>query len=300
MHVNCIFVSLVNIEFFKLVFGDYRESMLFEDPASGDTSVYMHLFPTHASKLANVHSLLAHVSEMIRAIFSTEIVKRIEMGTYKTAKSVPQPVSESCVAAICADLQAQQSPLVVKNASGWDRIVYSVEDCVAEIAACFQYFIANQPDRIGTWSFDKDDDVTMRFVSAAANLRSQIFSIPTLCFHDAKGIAGNIIPAIATTNAIVAGIQVQYAIRLLAPTGSIEEKLRRCAHLYCLRAPTRQGYFLQPTQPEGPNAKCFVCQTAQVIIQVGQRIDNTISLAMFSVFVSYLHAHLCLCLFLVG
>ncbi len=49
----------------------------------------------------------------------------------------------------------------------------------------------------------------MRFVAAAANLRSAVFGIPLLSLFDAKGIAGNIIPAIATTNAVIAGLQVR-------------------------------------------------------------------------------------------
>ncbi len=39
-------------------------------------------------------------------------------------------------------------------------------------------------------------------------LIGQTFGIERLPLHDAKGIAGNIIPAIATTNAIAAGLQV--------------------------------------------------------------------------------------------
>ena len=55
----------------------------------------------------------------------------------------------------------------------------------------------------------------MKFVTCGSNLRAHVFGIQTLSFHDAKGIAGNIIPAIATTNAIVAGVQVMQAVRLI-------------------------------------------------------------------------------------
>lgn len=46
----------------------------------------------------------------------------------------------------------------------------------------------------------------MDFVSAAANLRMINYSIPTISRFEAMGIAGNIIHAIATTNAVCAGL----------------------------------------------------------------------------------------------
>ena len=67
-------------------------------------------------------------------------------------------------------------------------------------------------------SFDNTFRLSMCFVTAASNLRSSIFDIPTMSFHDAKGVAGNIIPAIASTNAIIAGLQVAQAIQLLGKT----------------------------------------------------------------------------------
>ena len=54
-------------------------------------------------------------------------------------------------------------------------------------------------------TFDKDDEDTLIFVAAASNLRSFSFGIPLKSNLTSKEIAGNIIPAIATTNAIIAG-----------------------------------------------------------------------------------------------
>jgi ubiquitin-like 1-activating enzyme E1 B len=52
----------------------------------------------------------------------------------------------------------------------------------------------------------------MKFVTACANLRSHIFNLPLLNEFDIKKIAGNIIPAIASTNSMVAAIEVSFCI----------------------------------------------------------------------------------------
>ena len=64
-------------------------------------------------------------------------------------------------------------------------------------------------------TFDKDDEDTLDFVAASANIRSHLFGIDKKSRFDIKQMAGNIIPAIATTNAIVAGICVLESFKVL-------------------------------------------------------------------------------------
>jgi ubiquitin-like 1-activating enzyme E1 B len=116
-------------------------------------------------------------------------------------------------------------------------------------------------------AFDKDDSLSMRFVCAASNVRSRSFHIEAMSIHAAKGVAGNIIPAIATTNAIVAGLQVLAAMKLLKGESIVDAKLV-CPHTYCLRLPTRKGLVLQPTAPEPPNTRCFVCGTDMLEVEI--------------------------------
>src|SRR5258706_969722 len=66
-----------------------------------------------------------------------------------------------------------------------------------------------------TITFDKDDEDTLDVVTASANLRSIVFGIETRSRFDIKQMAGNIIPAIATTNAIVAGLRVLQSFKVL-------------------------------------------------------------------------------------
>jgi hypothetical protein len=70
----------------------------------------------------------------------------------------------------------------------WDRMVWGDEDAVVEILLCI-WEACSFTDMIGKMSFDKDDLLGMRFVCASSNIRSNVFGIPPMSFHDAKGIA---------------------------------------------------------------------------------------------------------------
>lgn len=57
--------------------------------------------------------------------------------------------------------------------------------------------------RLQVVDFDKDMDQHMEFVTAASNLRARAYKIPEADMHRSRQIAGKIIPAIATTTALV-------------------------------------------------------------------------------------------------
>ncbi|KAK3851797.1 hypothetical protein Pcinc_041577 [Petrolisthes cinctipes] len=87
-----------------------------------------------------------------------------------------------------------------------------------------------------TW--DKDDPDSMDFVTSCANIRAHIFNIPQKTRFDVKSMAGAIIPAIATTNAIIAGVIVLEAMKLLTEDA-------------------RGYWWAAPSTP--PRPKCTVC-----------------------------------------
>jgi len=64
---------------------------------------------------------------------------------------------------------------------------------------------ASSPD-LGNLFFDKDDRKSMEFVFSASYLRMKNFGIETKTYFEVKEIAGNIIPAIASTNSIAASL----------------------------------------------------------------------------------------------
>ncbi|KAG2142954.1 hypothetical protein DEU56DRAFT_979414 [Suillus clintonianus] len=102
-----------------------------------------------------------------------------------------------------------------------------------------------------TISFDKDDDDTLDFVTAAANLRSAAYYIDRKTRWEVKEMAGNIIPAIATTNAIISGLIVLQAVHLL------RKSYAQLRNVHVQFKPTNP---LSTSTMCPPNPKCGVCR----------------------------------------
>jgi ubiquitin-like 1-activating enzyme E1 B len=279
-------------ELYKLLFhSKVEESMLFEDPASTDEpSTYMdavYQLRMQIDKVGtNVDLIHTILQKLLQDLYATEIQKQLDMGRYQAAKKTP-----SCLDVALLELgmqrqrrQQQQSPSLPSTTDIW-----SLEESVVVLAACIQQ-AATMPKNELLEEFDKDDDLAMRFVTAASNLRSSVFGIePLQSLYSAKGIAGNIIPAIATTNAICAGLQILQAFKILKqllqlehqkqeqlhfikekdppPTSPPRDQLQLsqcCWYVNCIRNRTRNGLYLTASTLEDPNPNCFVCKNAVI------------------------------------
>ncbi|KAF2431057.1 ubiquitin-activating enzyme E1 3 [Tothia fuscella] len=108
-------------------------------------------------------------------------------------------------------------------------------------------------------SFDKDDVDALDFVVASANLRSHIFGIEMRSKFDIKQMAGNIIPAIATTNAIIAGLCVLQAFKVMR---GLIDKAPMIFTGGLGRAMTAES------RVRPPNPDCTVCGVARAKITI--------------------------------
>jgi ubiquitin-activating enzyme E1 len=87
--------------------------------------------------------------------------------------------------------------------------------------------------KISSHEFEKDSDTNfhMDFVTCASNLRAMNYDIETIDKHRTRGIAGKIIPAIATTTAIVAGLVALELYKVVNGEEKIERYRDACFNL---------------------------------------------------------------------
>ncbi|KAK4378320.1 hypothetical protein RND71_000182 [Anisodus tanguticus] len=122
-------------------------------------------------------------------------------------------------------------------------------------------FFLKREKEIGQLGFDKDDQLAVEFVTSAANIRAASFGISLHSLFEAKGIAGNIVHAVATTNAIIAGLIVLEAMKVL------QNDVKSYRMTYCLEHPSRK-MLLMPVEPFEPNKCCYVCSETPLTLEI--------------------------------
>ncbi|XVF67762.1 hypothetical protein PTKIN_Ptkin10aG0148200 [Pterospermum kingtungense] len=139
--------------------------------------------------------------------------------------------------------------------------VWSLAENSRVFLEALRLFFLKREKEIGNLSFDKDDQLAVEFVTAAANIRASSFGIPLHGLFEAKGIAGNIVHAVATTNAIIAGLIVIEAIKVL------KKDSNNYRMTYCLEHPSKK-MLLMPVEPYEPNKSCYVCSETPLSLEI--------------------------------
>ncbi|XP_055949998.1 SUMO-activating enzyme subunit 2-like [Argiope bruennichi] len=147
-----------------------------------------------------------------------------------------------------------------------DQMLWNIKQCAdifcSSLTALKKKVDEGGPGTILTW--DKDDDHCMDFVASVSNLRAHCFLIPLQSKFDVKAIAGNIVPAIATTNAVISGLLVLQLINIL------KGDITKCRTAWLNESAKGGKKMISSAQLEKPNPKCFVCSplTPEVAVKV--------------------------------
>ena len=202
-------------------------------------------------------------------LFATDISVQRRVGELSThdiwkGQPPPEPVSLSEL----LDTAAAPSQF---DSGASERSVWSLD----ENARVFLQSVEKLQARGGPVSFDKDDAETLDFVVSASNVRSHQFSIPLQSRFEAKALAGSIIPAIATTNAIIAGLIVIEAVKYLS-----QKPIDQMKCTYLLKRPSRNRLLI-PLPTDEANPSCFVCGMVQFVSFI---IPSLLSHALFLFF----------------
>jgi ubiquitin-like 1-activating enzyme E1 B len=134
-------------------------------------------------------------------------------------------------------------------------------------------------DKFLVW--DKDDEAALSFVTAVSNLRSFCFAIERKSRFDVKSMAGNIIPAIASTNSIVGGLIVLQTLSLLRKLPETREEMtaltkqqreqifrESCRHIYLRIVSQNAKNLVAAYELFEPKSDCFVCSSGSRELEI--------------------------------
>lgn len=188
-------------------------------------------------------------------VFNSDIERLRSVEGMWSSRRAPEALKYEAVIAQASDAIANKDTILNDDQRIWSLeeslVVFndSLERLSKRILELKKNKSPEDSDPIIT--FDKDDIDTLDFVAASANIRSTIFGIDRKSRFDTKQMAGNIIPAIATTNAIVAGLCVLQSFKILKGEYTQSKEV--------FLTPFAPARLLAPDRSREPNPECPVC-----------------------------------------
>lgn len=192
--------------------------------------------------------------KIFEKVFNTDIHRLLTMEDMWKGRQKPTPIHLK-----------EESVQFERGSVGFDQIVWTMKENTSIFLESLEtlgkdLLLRRKSNPSASVEFDKDDEVSLNFVTATANLRASIYHIAPQSRFTVKQMAGNIIPAIATTNAIIAGMIVMLALKFVTDDSS-------CNNTFLAYGGVRKHYLLNEPA-SGPNPRCVVCSNAYLVLNV--------------------------------
>jgi len=196
-------------------------------------------------------------------VFNKDIARLRSMEDMWKSRKLPEPLDYSSLLEKTADAGASINSILEDGQKAWsleENFTVFVDSLDRLSKRMLDMKTQNGSGPRPMITFDKDDEDTLDFVAASANIRSTIFGIDRKSKFDIKQMAGNIIPAIATTNAIVAGLCVLESFKVLR--GEFDQAKE------VFLTPFAFARLLASDKPRRPNPDCPVCSVFSTSVYV--------------------------------
>lgn len=159
--------------------------------------------PAHVGFVSSVAQLRAHVynlavpNEAEDPVYVQNILAGVTVEPFRPQAGVKIAATDE---ELKQEAESKRAAAGAESSSELERL------CQSLIAALPpREELQKENFRLRAVDFDKDIDAHMLVVAATSNLRARNYRIPEADLHTSRGIAGKIIPAIATTTAMVTG-----------------------------------------------------------------------------------------------
>ncbi|KAI5925527.1 SUMO-activating enzyme subunit uba-2 [Camillea tinctor] len=250
------------------MFGTSEDQSVFDHSEDADNAAEIEELKKESEALREIREAVGtdkFPQMLFDKVFSKDITRLLSMEEMWKSRKPPEPLKYETVMAQASEAIASKDAIIEDGQSVWslEQNLVVFNDSLDRLSKRMLELREKHGDKSAqqaTITFDKDDEDTLDFVAASANIRSYIFGIDRKSRFDIKQMAGNIIPAIATTNAIVAGLCVLESFKVLR--GEFEKAQE------VFLTPFTGQRLLAPDRPRPPNPQCPVCSNYQTSVYV--------------------------------
>lgn len=240
------------------IFGASEDESAFDHSADGDNAKEIEELKRESAELRKIRQSTGtedFAQMLFDKVFKKDIIRLRSMEDMWKTRKPPEPLDYKELLAKSAKEIANKAEVLKGDQKAWsleENLVVFI-DSLERLSKRVLEMKSNNEEAIIT--FDKDDEDTLDFVAASSNIRSTLFGIDRKSKFDIKQMAGNIIPAIATTNAIVAGLCVLESFKVL------KGEYDKAKEVFL--TPFAPARLLGPDKSRPPNPDCPVCSVFQ-------------------------------------